>query len=48
MGVVALAAEQGPPSSSSRPLMARVSDGWETLQVSAARVKFNVSQTARK
>jgi hypothetical protein len=28
--------------------MARVSDGWETLQASAARVKFNVSQTARK
>ena len=38
----------GPPSSSSSPLMARVSDGCETLQASAARVKFSASQTARK
>ncbi len=28
--------------------MARVSDGCDTWQASAARVKFSVSQTARK
>lgn len=37
-----------PPSSSSSLCTARVNAGWETLQLSAARVKFKVSQSARK
>lgn len=37
-----------PPNSSSRPLIARVSAGCVTLQRSAARVKFSVSQRATK
>ena len=40
--------KSGPPSSPSRSLIARVSDGCATLQRSAARVKFSSSATARK
>ena len=39
---------RSPPSSASSCLMARVSDGWVTLQASAARVKLSVRATARK
>jgi len=43
-----LAPQQQPPSSSSSCWIALVSAGCETLHSSAARVKFNVSASARK
>src|SRR5262245_55996719 len=40
--------KRSPPSSPSKSLIARVSDGWATWHSSAARVKFSVRATARK
>src|SRR6516164_989964 len=37
-----------PPSACSNPMMALVSEGWETPQRLAARVKLRSSQSARK
>jgi hypothetical protein len=46
VSVPALAVEQG--GAELRLRIARVSEGWATLQVAAARVKFSVRHIARK
>jgi hypothetical protein len=48
MGVVAFAAEQGAAQLVLETLDGARQRGCETLQLSAARVKFKLSQTARK